>query len=109
MRLPSSASLASYFYGVVGHTLAQLYDKFCHYMSQTTTHSARLSIAFGHCRITCDALCTDPCCAPDQALWYESGQLRDYAVFAAGAVVTAAWFLHHHFWFLQVRAVHACM
>jgi hypothetical protein len=37
-----------------------------------------------------------------QALWYESGQLRDYAVFAAGAALTAGWFLHHHFWFLEV-------
>ena len=36
-------------------------------------------------------------------LWYESGQLRDYAVFAAGAALTGAWFLHHHFWFLQAR------
>ena len=35
-------------------------------------------------------------------LWYESGQLRDYAVFAAGAALTSAWFLHHHFWFLEV-------
>ena len=39
-----------------------------------------------------------------QVLWYESGQLRDYAVFAAGAALTSAWFLHHHFWFLEVCA-----
>ena len=37
-----------------------------------------------------------------QVLWYESGQLRDYTVFAAGAALTFAWFLHHHFWFLEV-------
>ena len=41
-----------------------------------------------------------------QVLWYESGQLRDYAVFAAGAALTSAWFLHHHFWFLEVRATY---
>lgn len=35
-------------------------------------------------------------------LWYESGQLRDYVIFAAGALVTAAWFVGHHFWFLEV-------
>lgn len=35
-------------------------------------------------------------------LWYESGQLRDYVIFAAGALATAAWFVGHHFWFLEV-------
>ena len=35
-------------------------------------------------------------------LWYESGQLRDYVIFAAGALATAAWFVAHHFWFLEV-------
>lgn len=36
-------------------------------------------------------------------LWFESGQIRDYAIFLAGALLTAAWFVHHHFWFLEVR------
>ncbi len=36
-------------------------------------------------------------------LWFESGQLRDYAIFFAGTILTSAWFLHHHFWFLEVR------
>ena len=35
-------------------------------------------------------------------LWFESGQLRDYAIFFAGAMLTAAWFLNHHFLFLEV-------
>lgn len=35
-------------------------------------------------------------------LWFESGQLRDYAIFFAGTILTSAWFLHHHFWFLEV-------
>ena len=35
-------------------------------------------------------------------LWFESGQLRDYAIFFAGSMMTAAWFLNHHFWFLKV-------
>ena len=35
-------------------------------------------------------------------LWFESGQLRDYAIFFAGSILTSAWFLHHHFWFLEV-------
>ena len=35
-------------------------------------------------------------------LWFESGQLRDYAIFFAGAMLTAAWFLNHHFVFLEV-------
>jgi len=36
-------------------------------------------------------------------LWFESGQLRDYAIFFAGSILTAAWFVHHHFWFLEVN------
>ena len=35
-------------------------------------------------------------------LWFESGQLRDYAIFFAGSMLTAAWFLNHHFLFLEV-------
>ncbi len=38
-------------------------------------------------------------------LWYESGQLRDYVIFVGGALVTAAWFVGHHFWFLEVRCL----
>ncbi len=38
------------------------------------------------------------------ALFHESGLLRDYAVFVAAALLTGGWFVHHHFWFLQVRA-----
>lgn len=36
------------------------------------------------------------------ALYYESGMLRDYLLFVGGAVLSAAWFVHHHFWFLEV-------
>ena len=36
------------------------------------------------------------------ALYLESLQLRDYAVFMFGASLTAAWFIIHHFWFLDV-------
>ena len=36
-------------------------------------------------------------------LWFESGKSQDYAIFFAGALLTAAWFVHHHFWFLEVR------
>ncbi|CAK0743676.1 hypothetical protein CVIRNUC_001488 [Coccomyxa viridis] len=39
-------------------------------------------------------------------LWFESGQLRDYAIFFAGAMLTAAWFLNHHFVFLEVHLAH---
>ena len=37
------------------------------------------------------------------ALFHESGLLRDYAVFVAAALLTGGWFVHHHFWFLEVR------
>ena len=37
-------------------------------------------------------------------LWFESGQLRDYAIFVAGALLTTAWFVHHHFGFLEVNS-----
>ena len=36
------------------------------------------------------------------SLFYESRQLRDYLLFSGGSALTAGWFLHHHFWFLQV-------
>ena len=36
------------------------------------------------------------------ALYLESLQLRDYAVFMFGASLTVAWFIVHHFWFLDV-------
>lgn len=41
-------------------------------------------------------------------LWYESSHPRDYAIFAAGALATAAWFVAHHFWFLEVRPTSPC-
>ena len=37
------------------------------------------------------------------ALALESRQLRDYALFAVGGATTAAWFIVHHFWFLDVN------
>jgi hypothetical protein len=37
------------------------------------------------------------------ALYYESRSAREYAVFVLGSLVTGAWFVHHHFWFLDVR------
>jgi hypothetical protein len=37
------------------------------------------------------------------ALYYESRSLREYAIFVLGALLTAGWFVHHHFWFLDVR------
>ena len=42
--------------------------------------------------------------AAGQALFYESGLMRDYAVFCAAGALTLGWFVHHHFWFLEVRA-----
>ncbi len=35
-------------------------------------------------------------------LWYESGQLWEYAVFVAGVALASLWFVMHHFWFLEV-------
>ena len=35
------------------------------------------------------------------SLFFESRLLRDYLIFAAGAVATGVWFLWKHFWFLQ--------
>ncbi len=37
------------------------------------------------------------------ALYYDSRSLREYGMFVAGAMVTAAWFVWHHFWFLNIR------
>jgi len=36
------------------------------------------------------------------ALALESRQLRDYSLFVVGGAVTLAWFMVHHFWFLDV-------
>eukprot|EP00884_Botryococcus_braunii_P004652 jgi/Botrbrau1/14188/Bobra.182_3s0121.1 len=36
------------------------------------------------------------------ALYYESGMLRDYLLFVGGTLISCAWFLYHHFWFLEV-------
>lgn len=38
------------------------------------------------------------------ALYYRSGLLRDYLLFVGCTVITCAWFLYHHFWFLEVRS-----
>lgn len=37
------------------------------------------------------------------ALYYRSGLLRDYLLFVGCTLITCAWFLYHHFWFLEVR------
>ena len=36
------------------------------------------------------------------ALALESQQFRDYALFVVGGATTAAWFIVHHFWFLDI-------
>ena len=36
-------------------------------------------------------------------LFAESGALRDYAIFVVASGLTACWFVHHHFWFLEVQ------
>lgn len=37
------------------------------------------------------------------ALFYDSGSIRDYCLFSAGTFATGLWFLHHHYWFLNVQ------
>lgn len=37
------------------------------------------------------------------ALFYDSGSLRDYCLFSAGTFATGLWFLHHHYWFLNIQ------
>lgn len=37
------------------------------------------------------------------ALYYDSRSLREYAIFVLGVLLTAGWFVHHHFWFLDIR------
>lgn len=37
------------------------------------------------------------------ALYYESRSLKEYAIFVVGALLTAGWFIYHHFWFLDIR------
>lgn len=37
------------------------------------------------------------------SLYYDSRSLREYGVFVLGVLFTAGWFVHHHFWFLDVR------
>lgn len=36
------------------------------------------------------------------AMYCESGSMRDYLFVVIGGLCTGAWFLHHHFWFLDV-------
>uniref|UniRef100_A0A7S0WJN6 Uncharacterized protein n=1 Tax=Pyramimonas obovata TaxID=1411642 RepID=A0A7S0WJN6_9CHLO len=36
------------------------------------------------------------------ASFYATGEVRDYLVFVGGAALSFAWFLSHHFWFLDV-------
>jgi hypothetical protein len=43
------------------------------------------------------------------ALYYDSRSVREYAIFVAGALVTGAWFVSHHFWFLDARVGHLRM
>lgn len=40
------------------------------------------------------------------ALFYESRSLREYAAFVVGSLLSATWFVWHHFWFLHVRVGH---
>lgn len=40
------------------------------------------------------------------ALYYESRSVREYAIFVAGGMLTAVWFVSHNFWFLDVRVGH---
>ncbi len=37
------------------------------------------------------------------ALFYDSGSIRDYCLFTGGAFATCLWFLHHHYWFLNIQ------
>ena len=37
------------------------------------------------------------------ALFYDSNSIRDYCLFLAGTLATALWFLHHHYWFLNIQ------
>lgn len=37
------------------------------------------------------------------ALALESRQIQDYMLFVAGGLTTSAWFILHHFWFLDVK------
>ncbi|KAA6419880.1 MAG: hypothetical protein FRX49_10243, partial [Trebouxia sp. A1-2] len=37
------------------------------------------------------------------ALFYDSGTIRDYCLFTGGAFATGFWFLHHHYWFLNIE------
>lgn len=37
------------------------------------------------------------------AMFYEGRELRYYCMFVVGALATGAWFLHHHFWALNVQ------
>ena len=32
-----------------------------------------------------------------------AGLLRDYCLFVGGTLATAVWFLHHHYWFLNIQ------
>lgn len=32
-----------------------------------------------------------------------AGLIRDYCLFVGGALATAVWFLHHHYWFLNIQ------
>ena len=36
------------------------------------------------------------------ALFLQSKDIKDYMIFYAGSLCTAAWFLHHHFYFLDI-------
>ncbi|KAI8462777.1 MAG: hypothetical protein J3K34DRAFT_168086 [Monoraphidium minutum] len=40
------------------------------------------------------------------SLYYDSRSVREYGIFVAGALMTAAWFVSHHFWFLDARVGH---
>lgn len=37
------------------------------------------------------------------ALFLQSREFKDYIFFVLGALCTFAWFIHHHFWFLEIN------
>lgn len=40
------------------------------------------------------------------ALYYDSRSVREYMIFVVGGLLTACWFVAHHFWFLDARVGH---
>jgi hypothetical protein len=40
------------------------------------------------------------------SLYYDSRSVREYGIFVVGGLLTAGWFVAHHFWFLDARVGH---